>query len=329
MNGYTHLTENERYMIEKMSQAEHSNAAIAKAIGRDKSTVGRELRRNRSQRGYRHQYAQRHALARRTGKSPVKFDAAMQEQAEAKLKEGWSPEQIAGRAKAAGISMVSHQRIYDHVRSDKAMGGILHRFLRHASKRRKKRYGSKDSRGKIKDRVDIDERPKIVEAKERIGDWEGDTIVGGEHRGAVVTLVDRKSKYLLMKKVERPDAESVAMAVIDIGKPHEDSFETITYDNGREFAAHAKMATALSAAIYFAKPYHSWERGLNENTNGLIRQYIPKKAMLADYSPDDIVNIQKTINNRPRKTLGYLTPHEVFIERKIRVEKCQGLHLKV
>jgi IS30 family transposase len=127
-----------------------------------------------------------------------------------------------------------------------------------------------------------------------------------------------------MKKVEWADAEPVAMAVIDIGKPHEDKIKTTTYDNGREFAAHAKMAMALGAAIYFAKPCHSWERGLNENTNGLIRQYMPKKAMLADSLPDDIVDIQETINNRPRKPLGYLMPHEVFIERKIRVEKCQG-----
>ena len=324
MKEYTHLTREQRYTIQCMKQAGNSNAVIAKQIGCDKSTVGRELRRNRSLRGYRHQHAHAMALARRKGKSRVKFDAAMQERAESKLKQKWSPEQVVGRSRAAGTPMVSHQRLYDHVWSDKARGGSLHRFLRRASKKRRKRYGSKDRRGKIRDRVDIDERPKVVDAKGRIGDWEGDTIVGGGRKGAVVTLVERKSKYLLMRKVDRADAATVARAVVDVGKPHEDRFETITYDNGREFAAHADMAKALSASVYFAKPYHSWERGLNENTNGLIRQYIPKKAMLSGYTPEDIDAIQEAINHRPRKTLGYLTPHEGFIEGKSRVEKHGG-----
>jgi len=319
-----HLTENQRYTIETMKQENFSNIQIAKVIGCHKSTIGRELRHNVSQRGYRHKHAHRLAINRRKDKSPAKFDAEMQGRAEDKLQAGWSPEQIAGRFRAARVPMVSHQRLYEHVRRDKALGGTLHRFLRHDGKKRKKRYGSKDSRGKIRNRVDIDQRPEIVAAKARIGDWEGDTIVGGERKGAVVTLVERKSKYLFMRKVERADAESVAAAVIGVAKPHKEKFETITYDNGREFAAHADMAKALSVDIYFATPYHSWERGVNENTNGLIRQYIPKKAMLADYSPDEIVDIQEAINHRPRKTLGYMTPHEVFIEERTRVEICRG-----
>lgn len=326
---YQHLTMEERYTVEKMSQASCSNKVIAKVIGRNKSTVGRELKRNVSMRGYRHKAAHRKALERRLGKSEVKFDDSMRERVENKIREKWSPEQVEGRFKAEGIPVVSHQRIYEHVREDKLNGGDLHKSLRQGSKKRRKRYGTKDRRGKIKDRVDIDQRPKIVDAKERIGDWEGDTIVGGERKGAVVTLVERKSKYLLMEKVEKADSETVADAVVGIGKPHEERFETITYDNGREFAAHATVAAALCVAVYFAKPYHSWERGVNENTNGLIRQYIPKKAMLSGYSKEEIRTIQDAINNRPRKTLGYLTPHEVFINGKKKLEKMQGLHLKV
>jgi len=314
---YQHLTMEERYTVEKMSQAGNSNIVIAK-------TIGREPRRNRSQRGYRNKAAHRLALERRTGKSRIKFDGPMIERVEEKLKDKWSPEQIAGRFKAEGVPVVSHQRIYEHVREDKANGGDLYKSLRRGHKKRRKRYGVKDARGKIKNRIDIDQRPKIVDAKTRIGDWEGDTIVGGERKGSVVTLVERKSKYLLMAKVDKADAETVANTVIDIGKPHEDRFETITYDNGREFAAHATMATALRVAVFFAKPYHSWERGVNENTNGLIRQYIPKKAMLSDYSEKDIAAIQDAINGRPRKTLGYLTPREVFIDGKKKLKKIQG-----
>lgn len=272
----------------------------------------------------RHKAAHRKALKRRTGKSMIKFDDAMRERVEERLREKWSPEQVEGRFKAEGIPVVSHQRIYEHVREDKLNGGDLYKSLRRGSKRRRKRYGSKDARGKIKGRVDIDQRPKIVDGKERIGDWEGDTIVGGERKGAVVTMVERKSKYLLMEKVEKADSETVANAVVGICKPHEEKLETITYDNGREFAAHATVAAGLCVAVYFAKPYHSWERGLNENTNGLIRQYIPKKAMLSGYSTEDVRTIQDAINNRPRKTLGYLTPHEVFIEGKNKFENVLG-----
>jgi IS30 family transposase len=327
--AYQHLAIEERYTLERMSQEKYSVSAIAKTLGRHKSTISRELRRNKSQRGYRNKAAHGMALTRRKGKSKPKLDDAMKDRIEAKIKEKWSPEQISGRFKEVGVPVVSHQRIYEHVREDKAMGGELHKSLRRGNKRRRKRYGSKDSRGKIKDRVDIDQRPEVVALKTRVGDWEGDTIVGGEREGAVVTLTERKSKYLLMSKVDRACAEIVANAVIDSAKPHVDKFMTITYDNGREFAAHATVAAALGVAVFFAKPYHSWERGLNENTNGLIRQYIPKKAMLKDYSHDDIKAIQDDINHRPRKTLGYLTPHEVFIEGKAIQRKNVMLHLKV
>lgn len=306
-----------------MSQEKYSICETAKTLGRHKSTISRELTRNKSQRGYRNKAAHGMALTRRKGKSKPKLDDEMKERIEAKIKEKWSPEQISGRFKEEGVPVVSHQRIYEHVREDNAMGGELYKSLRRGNKKRRKRYGSKDSRGKIKDRVDIDQRPEVVALKTRVGDWEGDTIVGGGREGAVLTLADRKSKYLLMAKVERADAETVAKAVVAVAKPHQDKFETITYDNGREFAAHATVASALGVAIYFAKPYHSWERGLNENTNGLIRQYIPKRAMLKDYSHDDIKAIQEAINHRPRKTLGYLSPHEVFIEGKTVGQKSQ------
>jgi transposase, IS30 family len=320
--SYRPLTLEERYTIATMKQAGHAHREIARVLGRPPSTIGREVRRNRSSKGYYHRSAHALARSRRRGKATIKFDAAMRAQAEAKLQAGWSPEQIAGRFKALGLPMVSHQRLYEHIRQDQALGGSLHRFLRRDGKRRKKRYGAKDYRGRIRDRVDIDQRPAVVAAKSRLGDWEGDTIVGGQRQGAVVTLVERRSQYLLMKKVARADAASVTAAVITVAQPHVEQFKTITYDNGREFASHAQMAQALSVDIYFAKPYHSWERGLNENTNGLIRQYIPKRAMLSDYTDDDIIQIQEALNHRPRKTLGYRTPHEFFIERKSRVKKA-------
>jgi len=191
--------------------------------------------------------------------------------------------------------------------------------LRHANKKRKKRYGSYDRRGQIVGRVRIDDRPPVVEAKKRIGDWEIDTVIGKNHKGALVTIVDRKSKFTLIKRVANKRADMVADATIDLLKPFRKKVHTITADNGKEFAQHALIAKDLKSLFFFAHPYHSWERGINENTNGLIRQYIPKAMHFKTLTDDRIQFVMGRLNNRPRKTLGFKTPNEVFLGIKFKL----------
>jgi len=210
---------------------------------------------------------------------------------------------------------VSHERIYQHVWQNKRQGGKLYAHLRIANgKKRRKRYGKKDWRGKIPGRVGIEERPGIVERKERVGDWEADLVSGAHHRGFLVTLVERKSKFTVIGHVAKKTAEAVSAEVIRLLSRLRRWVYTITYDNGREFAGHGGINQALDCQSYFAIPYHSWERGLNENTNGLIRQYFPKGSDLRRVAPDDIDFVQNRLNSRPRKTLDYRTPEEVFLQ---------------
>ena len=209
---------------------------------------------------------------------------------------------------------ISHERIYQNIWQDKSQGGELYKNLRIANgKKRRKRYGSRDMRGKIPGRIDIGERPEIVEKKERFGDWEADLVCGSHHRGFLVTLVERKSKYVLIGTVQKKTAEAVSAEIISLLEERCEQVHTITYDNGREFAAHQAINTALSCKSYFAQPYHSWERGLNENTNGLIRQYFPKGEDLRGVALERIRDAQYRINSRPRKTLDYKTPEEVLL----------------
>jgi len=188
--------------------------------------------------------------------------------------------------------------------------------LRHAQKKRKKRYGSYDHRGQIKGRVSIDERPAIVEARKRIGDWEIDTIIGKRHKGALLSLVDRKTKFTLIKKLPKRQADLVAQAAVDLLNPYK--VYTITADNGQEFAHHEYIKAHLKTTVYFAHPYHAWERGLCENTNGLIRQYFPKGMSFDKITDEHVHIVMNRLNNRPRKTLGYKTPNEVFFQSVIK-----------
>ena len=213
-----------------------------------------------------------------------------------------------------GVS-ISHEWIYQHVYTDKRSGGNLYRFLR-CQKVRRKRYGLYSRRGTIPNQVSIDERPAIVDAKRRFGDWEGDTVIGKSHRGALVTLVERKSLYTVIRSVIHKTAAAVRAAVVDGLTPYIDRVHTITYDNGREFADHEGMASDLETRIYFAHPYASWERGLNENTNGLIRQYFPKDRDLRTVTTREIEKAMDKLNHRPRKSLGYRTPYEVFFNTR-------------
>ncbi|MGZ4970570.1 MAG: IS30 family transposase, partial [Methylobacter sp.] len=209
-----------------------------------------------------------------------------------------------------------HERIYQHIWTDKRNGGTLYQHLRHSHKKRKKRYGSKDKRGQIRNRISIDERPEIVAQKTRIGDWEIDTVIGKNHQGALVTIVDRVSKFTLIKKVASKHAEVVTEATVSLLQPYLDKTLTITADNGKEFAGHEKIKEQLNAVVYFAHPYSSWERGLNENTNGLIRHYFTKGSRFENITDDAVEAVMHKLNHRPRKTLNFKTPHEVFFPEK-------------
>jgi transposase, IS30 family len=206
---------------------------------------------------------------------------------------------------------VSHERIYQYIYADKRAGGVLHLNLR-CRKQRRNRYGSYSRRGQLPARRSIDERPAIVDRKARRGDWEADTIIGRNHQGAIVSLVDRKSKLVRLAKVARNAAGLVGRAITTQLQPL--AVKTITSDNGREFAHHQRVAQQLCADFYFAHPYSSWERGLNENTNGLVRQYFPKKGEFSKISDRQIRKVEERLDQRPRKTLGYKTPNEVFFK---------------
>jgi len=309
--NYAQLTQEQRYQIAVLKKAGHMQADIAQLVGVHKSTISREVSRNKGQRGYRPQQAHRLALERRQLKVKPSITAENWLRIDALLRQEWSPEEIGARLRLEGRRFVSHERIYQHVYADKKNGGDLYTFLR-CQKQRKKRYGSNNRRGKIPNRIGIEHRPAIVDQKGRTGDWEGDTIIGKGHKGAIVSLVERKSIYTLLGKVERKKADLVADMEIHLLSPLKDRVHTITKDNGLEFAGHQKVARKLKADIYFAHPYSSWERGLNENTNGLVRQYIPKNRKFDTVTDDEIDFIMHRLNHRPRKTLGYKTPYEVF-----------------
>lgn len=311
--GYHHVTRDIRCQIYALKSMGQSLCKIALAVGRDKSTISREISRNTGGRGYRFKQADEKAKARRSNasKAPKKLTGEMQSTIREKLLEDWSPEQISGRLKLEGKA-ISHETIYQFVWHDKRAGGKLYKHLRHRGKLYNKRSTGKSGRGCIPDRIDITARPAIVETKSRIGDWEGDTIIGAKHKGAIVSYVDRHSKFTLLKKIDRKIADLVTQATVDkmADLPH--PVRTITYDNGKEFAAHKDIASALNTSCYFATPYHSWERGLNEHTNGLVRQYLPKSIDFTGVSDDEIQAIEYRLNNRPRKVLQYKTPFEVF-----------------
>lgn len=310
---YNHLTKDDRIVIKTLLQEQRCLQYIADQLGRSLSTIKREIKRNSGLRGYRPKQAQEKSDARlyatRVGKMTPEVLCYVEEKICAKF----SPEQVSSTMEDAIGVRISHERIYQHLWSDKRSGGNLYTHLRIASgKKSRKRYGKKDWRGRIPGRVDIDERPKIVDKKKRIGDWEADLVCGVHHRGFLVTLVERKSKFTLIGHVVKKTAESVTAEIIRLLKKERPRVHTITYDNGREFCGHQEINTALESASYFAKPYHSWERGLNENTNGLIRQYLPKKTDLRQIAPDYIQFIQDQLNGRPRKTLDYATPESVY-----------------
>jgi transposase, IS30 family len=317
MKRYTHLTENERYQIKTMISLGYGVAKTAEHLKRSYSTVKRELERNRGGNGYRPKQAQTLALERlrrRATANARRIDQATWEKVEESLKFQCSPEQISGRLKLEGAASVSHESIYRYVYADKRSGGTLWRHLR-CQKTRRVRYGSgHNRRSAIGNRVSIDERPAIVARKSRLGDWEGDTIIGAGQQQAIVSLAERRSRYTVLAKVERKTADQVAHAIVAALQALAVPVHTLTFDNGKEFSHHLAIAEALTARCFFADPYASWQRGLNENHNGLVRQYVPKKRSLHSVSEAEIAQIAHRLNHRPRKCLGYRTPHEVLMQ---------------
>lgn len=309
--SYTQLTREQRYQIYALKKAGHLQVEIARVIGVNKSTISRELSRNTGLRSYRPKQAHRFAMERRQAKAKPRITSEEWQRIEVLLRQGWSPDQVGCRLELESRRKVSHERIYQHIYADKRAGGDLYTLLR-CQKQRKKRYGSNDRRGKIPNRTGIEMRPAIVDEKSRIGDWEGDTIIGKSHKGAVVSLVERKTFFTLLGKTERKTAKLVADTEIRLLKPLRDKVNTITKDNGLEFCEHARVAKAIKADIYFARPYASNQRGLNENINGLVRQYLPKTRRLDTVTDDELDLIMHRLNHRPRKKLGYRTPYEVF-----------------
>jgi IS30 family transposase len=304
---YQHLSQDERYQIYALLKAGQAISRIAEIIRRHKSTVSRELTRNVGLKAYRPQQAQRFAELRgKNSRNARRVNASEWSLAKTLLMDKWSPEQVASQV------CISHETIYLKIYEDKHSGGSLWQHLR-CQKKRRKRYGSaRDRRGQITGRRPISDRPRRVESRREIGHWELDTIIGKGQKQPIVSMVERKSGYAVLAKVPRKTADRVSTAIITSLKPIAALVETLTYDNGKEFAEHSATDKARGSVAYFADPYSSWQRGSNENLNGLVRQFIPKSRPLSTVSDKELAMIQDWLNNRPRKRLGYKTPLEIF-----------------
>lgn len=310
MRHDTQLTLEQRYQIQALLKTGQRYKEIAFIVGVHPSTISREVRQNQGCRGYRPQQAHRLMLTRRRAKAHRRIPVDTWHRVEHLLQEQWSPEQISGWLRTSQEHTVSHEWIYHHVYHDKRTNGTLYRHLR-CQRQRRKRYGTYRCRGHLPNRISIEQRPAVVDRRTRLGDWELDTMIGQGHQQALVSLTERKSRLSLIAKVTRRCAEAVAAAVIGLLKPLGLPLYTVTSDNGKEFAQHETIAKALHVRYFFAHPYASWERGLNENTNGLIRQYFPKHRSFSTITPEEIQLVMNKLNNRPRKRLGFKTPNQV------------------
>ncbi|TLM98637.1 MAG: IS30 family transposase [Actinobacteria bacterium] len=312
---HAQITLEERYAINVLRRQRYSIRAIAREIGRAPSTVSRELRRNLRPTGrYVPDIAHSYATARRRrSRRNARIGPETWRVVHRYLRMDWSPEQVAGFLRAEGILRISHETIYIHVWADKRAGGDLWKHLRQASKKRRKRYGAYDSRGRLAGKRHISERPAEVEERTCVGHWEIDTVMGTEHgKNSIVTLVERATGYLVMGKLERHCAADATARCIQLIEQQGGRVATITADNGTEFHSYKQIEEATGVEFYFATPHHSWERGTNENTNGLIRQYLPKRTSQAHVTQYDCDAIAAKLNSRPRKRLGYKTPEECY-----------------
>src|SRR5215207_9314718 len=319
---YRQLSPAERYMLARLRRQGRSQAEIARSLGRHRSTVCREVRRNstRADGRYRASTAQERTNGRRSrSRRNRRFSAEDFALIDELLCRQWSPEQVSGYLRRAGRLAISHETIYRHVWRDKRAGGTLYTHLRGARKRRRKRYGAYDSRGRLAGKRPIAERPAEVETRSSVGHWEIDTVMGTGSRDCVVTLVERKSGLVLIGKLPDRTKESFNRRVVRLIRRHAGAFKTVTADNGTELHGYERVERLTGAQFYFARPYHSWERGSNENANGLLRQYLPKGASRAGLTRHRCNAIASKLNLRPRKRLGFRTPLECFNESSVSV----------
>lgn len=316
--SYYQLTENERYQIYALLKAGLTQKEIADQLSRSPSTISRELKRNHGLKGYRPAQAQRFSDSRRSqAYKAIKLTDEVIGWIKQLLYQELSPQQVVDYLDIHKDVSLHHETIYQLIYKEKASGGDLHQHLRIASKPYRKRYGSYERRGKIKNRRDIDDRPAIVDRRSRIGDWEGDTIMGKGRKSALLTMVERKTLYTVIVRLTGKRADLLAEAAIASMSDFKSKIKTITFDNGLEFAEHTKIAKKLGADIYFAHPYASWERGINENTNGLIRQYFPKGTDFNKVTDQQVKFVMDRLNNRPRKTRDCRSPNELFNGQRV------------
>jgi len=313
---YHQITYEERYTVGLLRQRGLAAAAIARVLGRHRSTIGREVRRNGTPRDgcYRPQLAEWYACGRRSrSRRNQRFSTADWARIQTLLREDWSPEQVAGRLRLDRELEISHETIYRYVWADKQAGGTLYRHLRGAHKQRRKRYGRYDSRGRLAGKRPITERPPAAAARQELGHWEGDTMLGASQAGpCVLSLVERKTGYLLLGQLRQRISAAVNERARQLFAAQPHPVRTITVDNGTEFHDYTQLERATAARFYFATPHQAWERGTNENTNGLVRQYLPKRQSMAHLTPHDCNRIPAKLNRRPRKRLGYRTPEECY-----------------
>lgn len=313
MNKYHQLTREERYTITGLRIAGFSQAEIARHMGRSPSTICRELQRNRTTHDgmYRAEKAQKYALARRRrARRRSWFSHAQWRQVDAWLRQRWSPEQISGHLSDIGLWRISHETIYRHILWDKKVGGTLYKSMRIMAKVCRKRYNSKDSRGVLAGKRHISTRPVEAEQRLCLGHWEGDTVIGGDRHHSILTFLERKSGYAVIKKLRSRTTEQVTRAASAAMAEH--AFHTLTLDNGTEFHDYRVLEARFPVTCYFATPYHSWERGANENLNGLIRQYLPKGVCMSTLTQAECDWIADELNSRPRKRLNFKTPKEIY-----------------
>ena len=311
---YQQLSQEERYLIIALLKTHLSMAEVGRQIGRSTSTISRELSRNRRPTGYYTAFvAHEYAIARRhKSRRGSQFSAEQWQIIQFLLRLDFSPEQISNTLKRFALFSISHETIYQYLLYDKKKGGSLYKHLRFVPKRRRKRYNSHDSRGRLDGKRYISDRPKYINNRSEIGHWEGDTVIGRDRRHCIVTLVERKTGFVIIKKITARTAEQVTAACIQAIKEHRRMFKTITFDNGTEFHSYKEIEAKTSVKCYFAAPYHSWERGTNENTNGLIRQYLPKRSCMKGITQADCDQIAYRLNTRPRKRHCYKTPEELY-----------------
>lgn len=317
---YHQITPEERYTLGLLRKQGHTDADIARIMGRHRATIGREVRRNSTNYdgAYRPSKAQEYANGRRwTPRRNRRFGPTEWKLVETLLAMRFSPEQISGRLRRLNVLKISHETIYIHIWRDKRRGGRLWHHLRQPFKRRK-RYASKERRGRVEGKRHISERPTAVEKRKQIGHWEMDTVLGSGDQHCVVSLVERVSGAVFIGKLRRRTAAALNARLIELINTEPSLFKTITADNGTEFHSFAQVQKRTGVPIYFATPYHSWERGTNENTNGLIRQYLPKRQSMRGLTQTRCDAIAQDLNNRPRKRHGYLTPIERLDRAKSR-----------